>query len=78
MKSLRSYVLTLAVVIVQWNSLSIFVGLFTFIVHTQILKKSLSASQGTHPHPLSYHSMLCIMSYHNTRAFQLCAYMCRH
>ncbi|KAG5191529.1 ABC transporter type 1, transmembrane domain-containing protein [Tribonema minus] len=53
MASLRGYMIMMAGVIVQWNSvttlrnsITTLVGLCTFLVHTRLLGKSLSASQG--------------------------------
>lgn len=36
----------MAGVIVQWNSVTTLVGLCTFLVHTRLLGRSLTASQG--------------------------------
>lgn len=36
----------MAGVIVQWNSVTTLVGLCTFIVHTRLLGRTLTASQG--------------------------------
>jgi ABC-type multidrug transport system fused ATPase/permease subunit len=43
---LRRYLIMMAGVIVQWNSVTTLVGLCTFVVHTRVLGRSLSASQG--------------------------------
>ncbi|CAN0009138.1 unnamed protein product, partial [Ectocarpus sp. 4 AP-2014] len=46
MRSLRSYMVMMAGVIVQWNSVTTLVGLCTFLFHTRLLGRTLTASQG--------------------------------